>query len=341
MATSSFSRTGSRTAANSAAARASNRPAARAAARASRSMLLMGTLGLASIVLVGIRLLGTWRVGPEGNSHSLTILGQRLSYPTANLDGFVILLLAAVGAVVTARIARAAVHEIRTSRRFNRYLASAYPLPEHEAWLVVDTQPRAFCAGLLRPRVYVSTGASMLLDDQALSAVMAHEHHHARRYDPLRLAVGRVLMHALFFVPGLDQLVAHQVQLAELSADESAVSEAADHRSGLARAMLSFADAPSAGGSIGFDPGRVDYLLGEQPGWRFPLLLCLAAAATVGLFGMAVLLFGQLASGSATLSLPFLSHQPCIVILAVIPGAIALLAVAAQRRFSRRAPAAG
>jgi Zn-dependent protease with chaperone function len=31
-----------------------------------------------------------------------------------------------------------------------------------------------------------------LLDDSGLDAMLAHEHHHARRRDPLRLATGRV-----------------------------------------------------------------------------------------------------------------------------------------------------
>ncbi len=324
MATSTFNRTSSRTAARSAAAPASKPPAALAAARASRSTLLLGALGIASIVLVGIRLLETWRVGHGSSAHQVLIFGYRLSYPTANLDGIVILLLATVGTVVSARIVRAAAHEIRTSRRLTRYLSGAYPFPDHEAWLIVDTQPRAFCAGLLRPQVYISTGAAVLLDDEALSAVMAHEHHHARRYDPLRLAAGRVLARALFFVPGLGELIRRQQALAELSADESSVNQAAGNRSGLARAMLSFADAPTSGGSAGVDPARVDYLLGESPHWRFPALLCLAAASALALFIAITLLFGRLASGSATLGLPFLSHQPCIVMLAVLPGAISL-----------------
>ena len=39
-----------------------------------------------------------------------------------------------------------------------------------EALVIEDERPRAFCAGLLRPRVYVSTGALALLDESALGA---------------------------------------------------------------------------------------------------------------------------------------------------------------------------
>ena len=120
--------------------------------------------------------------------------------------------------------------------------------------VIADSHPRAFCAGLFRPRVYVSTGAMALLDDAALSAVLAHEHHHARRHDPLRLAAGRVLARALFFLPGLGDLVERQQALAELSADESAVDASPDNRSALARAMLSFSDAPASRDSTGSTP---------------------------------------------------------------------------------------
>ena len=142
-----------------------------------------------------------------------------------------------------------------------------------------------FCAGLLRPRVYVSTGAVALLDDAALSAVLAHERQHARRRDPLRLAAGRVLARALFFLPGLGDLVERQQALAELSADETAVNDLPANRSALARAMVSFSDTAPAGGSAGVDPARVDYLLGDPPSWRFPALLCLVATSVLVLSG--------------------------------------------------------
>jgi Peptidase family M48 len=147
--------------------------------------------------------------------------------------------------------------------------------------VIADARPRAFCGGVLQPRVYVSTWAMAILDGAGLNAVLAHERHHARRFDPLRLAAGRVLARALFFLPELGELVEHQQALAELSADESAVNALPANRFALAEAMLSFSDTPASGGSTGIDPARVDYLLGESPRWRFPVLLCLAAASVL------------------------------------------------------------
>jgi hypothetical protein len=209
-----------------------------------------------------------------------------------------------MGSIVTARALTGAVRELQTCRRFDRLLSGEQPQALHGAVVIADPQPRAFCAGLVRPQVYLSTGAIELLDDAALSAVLAHERHHARRHDPLRLAAGRVLARALFFLPELRDLVDRQQALAELSADESAVNAVPANRSALARAMLSFSDAPTLDGSAGIDPARVDYLLGDPPSWRFPAVLCLAAAAVLVLLVTVAVLAGRVASGSATLALP-------------------------------------
>ena len=297
-------------------------------------------LGLASAIFVLARLLESWRVTPHAASHQILIFGQRLSYPAANIDAVVIVLLAVLGSVVTARALTGAVREVQASRRFQRLLAQSEPRSLHGALLIADPQPRAFCAGLFRPRVYVSTGAIAILDEAALSAVLAHERHHARRRDPLRLAAGRVLARALFFLPELADLVERQQALAELSADESAVNVAPANRSALARAMLSFSDTPGSSGSSGIDPARVDYLLGDPPSWRFPVLLCLAAASVLLLLVAVAVLAGRVASGSATLALPFLSHQPCIVVLAAIPAMLGVLGVNYRRRL-RPGPASG
>jgi beta-lactamase regulating signal transducer with metallopeptidase domain len=318
-----------------------NHSAATAARQVSRASLVLGGLGVASALFVVARLVETWRVSSRVAAHQISIFGQRLSYPTANIDAIVIMLLAALGSIVTALTLSGAVRELRAWRRFQRRLAAQQPQTLHDALLIADAQPRAFCAGLLRPRVYISTGAVAILDDAALRAVLAHERHHAFRHDPLRLAAGRVLARALFFLPGLGDLAERQRALAELSADESAVNAAPANRSALARAMLSFSDTAGAASSTGIDPARVDYLLGEAPSWQFPAVACLAAALVIFLVVAVAVLAGRLASGSATLALPFLSAQPCIVVLAAIPAVLGIVAAICRRSSQiRSAPSA-
>lgn len=315
---------------------AGQRDAALAAARVSRASLLLGLLGLISALFVLLRLLESWRVAPNAASHRISILGQTLSYPTANAGAIVMIVLAAFGLTVMAMIIAGAVRELAAARRLHRRLAQQELRPLRDALIIEDEQPHAFCAGLIAPRVYISTGALALLDDSSLDAVLAHERHHAARRDPLRLAVGRVLARALFFLPGLKELSRRQQALAELSADESAVNAAPANRSGLAGAILSFSDARAAGYSGGVDLARVDFLLGESPSWRFPLALCLSAAAVLTLLAAIAVLAGQVAHGSATLAPPFLSRQPCVVVLAVFPSALGLLAAFLSRRARAR-----
>ena len=225
-----------------------------------------------------------------------------------------------------------AARELTASARFGRRLTAFGRKQLADALVFEDERPRAFCAGLLRPRVYVSTGAVAALDEPALRAVLLHEHHHAHRRDPLRLAIGRVMSRALFFVPGIGELGRHQQSLAELGADERAIGAGDENRSALARAMLSFSEETDAGGSVGIDPARVDHLLGEPSGWRFPALLCISALAVLALLATVALLASQVASGSATLAPPFLSDQPCVVMLGLIPATVGLIAWRLARR---------
>lgn len=319
---------------------AASRSAPRAAAAAEHvwtAGLVLAGAGLALSVFVIARLFLTWRVGPHGASHHVSLLGQRLSYPVANLDAWIVLAMATGGLAVGAMMTWGAVRELAAARSLERRLAAQARTHLKGASVIPDERPQAFCAGLVTPRVYISAGAVALLDETALHAVLAHEAHHARRRDPLRLAVGRVLARALFFVPGLGELVRRQQNLAELGADESAVDAGPDGRSALARAMLAFSESCPTGGSVGIDPLRVDHLLGEPPGWRFPTLVCLAAAGAIGLVAAIAILAGQLAAGSATLAPPFLSHQPCIVVLALIPAAVGLGCARVTRAVRRRA----
>ncbi len=308
------------------------RPAAAASARASRASLLLGVWGLLSAIFVLTRLLESWRVTPTAASHHVSLFGHDLTYPAANVAAIAIVVLAAAGLIVAATAARGAVRELDADRRFKRRLAALNPRRFDGALVIDGDRPRAFCAGLLRPRVYVSSGAVALLDEAGLEAVLAHERHHARRHDPLRLATSRVLARALFFVPGLGQLIEHQQALAELSADEGAMLESPANRSGLAAAMLTLSDADASGSSVGVDPARVDHLLGEPASWRFPVAVCVTATVAIALFVAIALLVGRLAHGSATLAPPFLSDQPCVVVLAALPAGCGLLAAYWARR---------
>lgn len=305
-------------------------PATIAAGRVFAASMLLGLLGLASALFVITRLFASWRVTSGSTSHVISVFGQRLSYPAANAGAVAVTALAGLGLLMLGAAAWASARELLADRSFRRALAARSPMPLYGASVFNDERPQAFCAGLLHPRVYFSTGALERLDGPALGAVLAHERHHTSRHDPLRLACGRVLAAGLFFIPSLGRLVERQHALAEISADETALRRSGGDPAALASAMLSFSQEGDAD-AVGVDPERVDHLLGEHIRWRFPVALCVATAALLSLLIIVAVLAAHVAAGSATLAPPFLSSQPCIAVLAMIPAAAGLTGLACAR----------
>jgi len=321
-------------------------PATAASARLSRATLAIGALGIATSLFVVSRVFESWRIGPRPGTPTISLLGQRLSYPTANAGAIAVLALALIGLLVAVTALVAAGRELMSARELDARLraagahapvgsvahrlavvAAAEGRGAADTLVIEDPVPQAFCAGLLRPRVYITTAALAQLDDAALAAVLAHERQHARRRDPLRLVAGRVLARALFFLPWLQALTERQLTLAELAADESAAAGGGRHA--LARAMLAF-------GSGAIDPARVDRLLDVDDdaagAWAFPAALCLAALTVTAVLAGVAALAARFASGTATLAVPFLSRQPCVIVLALLPAGAAFLGL---RRVAR------
>jgi hypothetical protein len=296
-----------------------------------RLQLALGGAGLAACILVlgaGARAV---HVQPEA-AHRLAVAGVRLTYPTVNTAAAVLLALALLGASVLVVTVVAAVRQVRAHRRLMRSLPVTGPLPGHPAVLVVETPvPLAFCAGWLRPRVYVSTAVLDRLFEGELRAVLAHEHHHEAIRDPLRLAVGRVLSQALFFLPVLRPLHDRYADVAEIHADAAAVEASDGAARPLASAMLSVGATPD-GGVVGISPERVDVLLGHGGGaWRAPRALLVTALVTIAALVAIVWRASAGASIQATLNLPIASSQPCVLVLALMPVIVCLAAAVARR----------
>lgn len=139
----------------------------------------------------------------------------------------------------------------------HRHVAAALPvvgareIGGRSVRVVPGAEPRAFCSGLLRPRVYASAGALATLTAAELVAVVAHEGHHADRRDPLRILIARAIGDAY----ALPALARREQALAELAADDAAVRRGG--KAPLASALLAFPG--------GIAPERVDRLAGVRP----------------------------------------------------------------------------
>ena len=93
---------------------------------------------------------------------------------------------------------------------------------------VLIDDPRCFCccAGVVHPHVMISTEMLSRLDDDELTAVLAHERAHALRRDPARAAAVRVAARALFYLPLASHLADKALVASELGADSSATRAA-------------------------------------------------------------------------------------------------------------------
>jgi len=307
-------------------------------AGASRLFGLSVVIAAGALVAIGVALVGETnavRVGSREPVGHFRVLHESFTYPRANVAAIVVLVLAGLGLVVLLRLTWATVAEVLAQRRFSRAIAAQHPRPYGDVILVDDDEPRAFCAGLLRPQIFLSTGTLRQLRDDELEAVLAHEEHHRRRRDPLRIAVARVFAHAFFFLPILRRLSDRYCAMAELAADDAAVRTARGGGATLASALLSFSATAHPHGAVGIAPERVDHLLGRPASWQLPGALLLAGSATVVVLGAVAWQAGQLAVVRATFSLPFLSTRPCVMALALVPGILAAVAVTFLRRPAR------
>jgi Zn-dependent protease with chaperone function len=251
------------------------------------------------------------------DSHPVLVAGLHFTYPNLNFAAALLLALATTGATSLILGLRASWRQLRAYRSLVDQIGVVEPLDKDpRVTVIADPLPQAFCAGYLHPRVYVSRRTVELLTNAELDAVLAHEHHHRRVRDPLRLAYARILSQALFFVPVLRSLSERYAELAELSADHAAVRANAGEVAPLASALLAFDQ--SGLGAAGISPERVDALMGEPIDWRVPSWLLAASLGLLSGMSMLIWLVSGAASAHATFNLPILSSQPCVMVLMTI-----------------------
>lgn len=171
----------------------------------------------------------------------------------------------------------------------------------------------AFCAGLLRPAIYVSEGTLRATGEAELRAILAHEAHHRARRDPLRLLLARTVADALRPLPPFATLADRYATLADLSADAAAV-DALGGAAPLASALVRF-DA-----TAGVAPTRVDQLVRRRP--PETVSSALLAAAGLTLAGVAGLVGPMLGGWHPDLTLPA-PIEPAFLVIACVPACLA------------------
>jgi Zn-dependent protease with chaperone function len=167
---------------------------------------------------------------------------------------------------------------VRTRRATQHYLAMPQlDLPADVASLArelgIDTRldvvdspvPEAFCHGMFVPRICLTTGVLTLLSTSEIEAVLRHERHHLKRYDPLQALLWTMLDSACWWMEN----GAEQARLRrELAADRAVIM--AGGRVSLASALLKLLSQPCqsavpihalAVSGISVTEARIDQLL--------------------------------------------------------------------------------
>jgi beta-lactamase regulating signal transducer with metallopeptidase domain len=256
--------------------------------------------------------------------------------PKLTVGGGLVIGVSGLAVLVLVRSVRSLLGQLREQRAFLRQLRrrGASTFGGVEVLLVADERPQAFCAGYLRPSVFLSTGALRALEPAEVEAVIRHERHHQARRDPLRILLVRVLADGLFFLPVLRRLADRYTALAELAADEAALGASRDRRA-LASALLTFGGAGRSQAVVGIAPERVDHLFGDRPRWRVPAALLIASLLVLAILVALLVALVRLA-GAVSLDLPALVAQSCMLSMALVPLALGLAALRCGKPLVRR-----
>lgn len=254
--------------------------------------------------------------------------------PDLGVGSALVLALGGLSVAVLVRTVTSGVRRVRASRAVVRALEPFERPSIGGATVQVfrHTSVLAFCTGLMKPRIYVSTGTIEALDAAELGAVVAHEQHHARKRDPLRVFVAGVVSDGLFFAPALRRLADRYAALAELAADQAAVRIHREDPGPLASALLAFESADPA--VVGIAPERVDHLLGDAPRWNLPVALGAWGIMMIG--GVAALAILVEAAAQAPVNVPLLVAQSCMVVLIAVPVLIVVGGMLGRRRLASR-----
>ena len=188
-----------------------------------------------TFTLIGLGFILTWTQGQMW-LHTLWYLCQQ---QIENVGFIWSLIVPTLLMIIILRASLSATHQIRATLQLKRtfYRLRETPplrlkeviktnhLQENQVVFLHLSTPHAFCLGFWKPRIWLTSGLVELLTNEELAAVLAHEAHHCRQRDPLRLVISRMLKSAFFFLPIVHDLVRAAELQQEIDADQAAIAQ--------------------------------------------------------------------------------------------------------------------
>lgn len=136
--------------------------------------------------------------------------------------------------LVLFRIARLRRKIVKNAFRLKRYshirpLLKRFQL-EKAFVLVEDEQPYAFCFGVIRQHMYISTGLVVSMNEQELIAVLLHERYHLEQKDSLTMLIASLIQVLFPFFPVIADLFTRYRIECETRADQAAIEQLHSHQ---------------------------------------------------------------------------------------------------------------
>lgn len=104
------------------------------------------------------------------------------------------------------------------------YIAKKYELRD-QVVLYKANSPAAFCIGMVRPKIYISSAMIALLNDAELEAVVLHEMYHLKHRNNLMLFTFNLFSYILFLFPFVRDLKKQYEMQEEIKADKMACDQ--------------------------------------------------------------------------------------------------------------------
>lgn len=225
--------------------------------------------GLAALGGTGVAGLVTMIVGAF--SACIFFLGQLDRVPVSSL---ILVALTVASALAFARTLAAYLREQRVLHALPLQAINASPMAalagNVRVYLTPARRPAAFCFGLLRPRIVVTSGLLARLDADEQAAAIWHELHHVRRREPLKCLLARLAASTFFWMPLLRDLLDRYLLAKELTADRAAIQRTSTGSLAGALYEVGCAPTPGAVGMADLAEARVSRLL--EPNTPLPPL---------------------------------------------------------------------
>lgn len=95
---------------------------------------------------------------------------------------------------------------------------------EGKVYALEDTNYFSFCAGILHPRILITTALVASLNDKELESVFLHEKAHIRNFDPFKIVFGKTISWLFFFLPIFSEINKNMQATSEILADRFVTS---------------------------------------------------------------------------------------------------------------------